>query len=176
MKEVMMEDRYDIRVLTALRRIIRAIDLHSKKLMSEHGITGPQLICLYCISENEPITATGISKQIHLSSSTLIGILDRLKDRGLIHRERDLNDRRHVNVTLSDKGRQLISSAPSPLQDALASSLFSLPELEQATIALSLERVVDLMEAQKIDASPILETGKIGTPQDSGIKPLKKVK
>jgi hypothetical protein len=32
-----------------------------------------------------------------------------------------------------------------------------LPQLEQATIALSLGRVVELMEASDIDAAPILE-------------------
>jgi hypothetical protein len=36
-----------------------------------------------------------------------------------------------------------------------------LPKLEQATIAFSLQRVVDLMEASHIDASPILETGQL---------------
>ena len=38
--------RYDLRVFQSLRRIIRAVDLHSRKLSAQHRITGPQLMCL----------------------------------------------------------------------------------------------------------------------------------
>jgi hypothetical protein len=41
--------------------------------------------------------------------------------------------------------------APSPLPTALANALQQLPELEQATIALSLERVVNLLEENNIE-------------------------
>ena len=40
-------------------------------------------------------------------------------------------------------------------------ALKQLPKLEQATIALSLTRVVELMEAGHIDAAPILDTSEI---------------
>ena len=58
-------------------------------------------------------------------------------------------------------GAELARRAPSPLQQTLANALNELPELEQATIALSLERVVQLMEAPEVDASPILETAPV---------------
>ena len=38
-------------------------------------------------------------------------------------------------------------------------ALKELPELERATITLSIERIVDLMEIRQVDAAPILETG-----------------
>ena len=34
------------RALAAIRRIIRAIDIHSRALMKSHGLTGPQLALL----------------------------------------------------------------------------------------------------------------------------------
>jgi hypothetical protein len=49
------------------------------------------------------------------------------------------------------------------LQQTLANALNALPELEQATIALALERVVTLMEAPALDYAPILTTGSIAT-------------
>jgi DNA-binding MarR family transcriptional regulator len=158
--------RYDFRILQSVRKIIRAVDTYSKKLADEHDITAPQLVCLLAIVEEETTTTKELAQRIHLSPSTVVGILDRLEKKGLVKRLRDTVDRRVVNVMATSEGRELAEHAPSPLQDSLADSLERLPEAEQATIALSLERVVDLMEAGDIDAAPILETGPINHSAD----------
>jgi DNA-binding MarR family transcriptional regulator len=152
---------YDVRILQSLRKIIRAVDMYSKKIADEHDITAPQLVCLLAIVEEETSTTKALAQRIHLSPSTVVGILDRLEKKGLVKRLRDTVDRRVVNVVATDKGRALADHAPSPLQDGLARSLKRLPEMEQATIALSLERIVELMEAGDIDAAPFLETGSL---------------
>ncbi|MFQ6609023.1 MAG: MarR family winged helix-turn-helix transcriptional regulator [Fidelibacterota bacterium] len=154
----MPETRYELQVLRSLRRIIRAIDIYSRKLKSSYQLTAPQLVCLLCIVEEGPLNSTAISKRVFLSPSTIVGILDRLEIRGLVTRGRDAKDRRIVNVTASAQGLELAKTAPSPLQDNLVNALRKLPELEQATIALSLKRIVDLMEAEQLEAAPILET------------------
>jgi|GEM_PF-6105556 len=64
------EFRYDLRVLQALRQIIRAVDLHSRKLLGKYKITGPQLIALLAIAEHQPLTVKAIAEYIHLSPST----------------------------------------------------------------------------------------------------------
>jgi len=155
------DTRYDLRILTALRRIIRSVELYSKHLSATNHITAPQLVCLLTIVAHGPVTATAISREVHLSPSTVVGILDRLEEKGLVTRTRMRDDRRLVHVSATPDGVALAASAPSPLQKALAGALNRLPGLEQATIALSLERVVALMEVEELDASPILATGPI---------------
>lgn len=150
---------YELRILQSLRRIIRSVELYSKKLASSHKVTGPQLICLLTLKEKEPLTATQIGREVHLSPSTVVGVLERLEEKKMVERNRDSVDRRKVFVTLTDAGRQLIEAAPSPLQDRLSVALAALNELEQSTIALSLERIVQLMEVSDVDASPFLEPG-----------------
>ena len=161
---------YDIRILRALRRITRAVALHSRQLSAVSNITAPQLLCLRAIAESGPLTATAISREVHVSASTVVGILDRLEDKGLIRRERGREDRRIVFVSATEAGIALAKGTPSPLQQKLADSLNELPELEQATITLSLERIVDLMESRGVAppepagelASPILEVPETG--------------
>jgi len=145
----------DLRILRALRRIIQAVDIHSRKLASQYQITAPQLVTLLCVIEQGPITTSEIARQVHLSNSTVVGILDRLETKGLVFRERGTTD------------RQLGETAPSPLQDVFAEALHKLPELEQTAIALSLERIVDLMEARGIDAAPMLQLGEMNTSEDT---------
>ncbi|MBN1422306.1 MAG: MarR family transcriptional regulator [Planctomycetes bacterium] len=138
--------RYELRILRAFRRIIRAVDMYSRKLHNEHDVTGPQLLCLLAVSKEGPLTPSEIGRSAFLSPSTVVGILDRLESKGLVLRERDRQDRRIVRVSVTEKGRTLASRSPSPLQDSLANALEGMTELERATIALSLERVVELME------------------------------
>lgn len=154
----LQSERYDLRILRSLRRIIRSVELYSKKLATEHSVTGPQLVCLLAIHEGSPLTATQLSKEVHLSPSTIVGVLDRLEEKELVKRRRDDKDRRRVYLHLTPEGERLVESAPSPLQDKLADALESVTELEKVSIALALERIVDLMEVRQVDASPILDT------------------
>lgn len=150
---------YDLRILQALRRIIRAVDIHSHKLSTQHKITGPQLACLLAVKEEAPLTSGNLAKKVYLSPSTVVGIVDRLEEKNLVERNRSSKDRRQVHISITPRGEQLIADAPSLLQDTLATALTELPEIEQVSITLSLEKLVDLMEARHIGASPVLETG-----------------
>jgi len=161
---------YRTPILQSLRRIIRAVELYSRKLSIRHHVTGPQLACLLAIADLGPVTATGIAREVHLSPSTVVGILARLEEKGLILRHRSERDRRQIHVMPSAEGRFLVEHAPSPLQDTLASALSGLSELEQATIALSLARVVELMEAPEVDPSSIFEVpGNFDEEKDPGV-------
>jgi DNA-binding MarR family transcriptional regulator len=146
--------RYDLSVMQSLRRIVRAVSLYSHQLAATYKITAPQLVCLLTIVNEGPLNLSRLSKQVFLSASTVVGILDRLEEKGLITRQRNQKDRRLIHVQATPKGEALIAQTPSPLPTALANALKQLPELEQATIALSLERVVDLMEARCVQDTP----------------------
>ena len=171
------DQQYDLRILRALRRITRSVALHSRQLAACSNITAPQLVCLRAVIDHGPLTATAISREIHVSASTVVGILDRLEDKGLIVRERGREDRRIVFITATEAGKQLAEETPSPLQQKLSEALQALPELEQATMTLALERIVDLMEARGVTppdpagdpASPLLEVPTTGALPESGL-------
>jgi DNA-binding MarR family transcriptional regulator len=152
------QERYDLRILQSIRRIIRSAGLYSHKLAAHHGVTVPQLVCLLKIGEKAPITIKGLSRELYLSPSTLVGVVDRLEMKGLVERRRSKEDRRQVLIALTTAGQELILRTPSPLQDSLARSVTRLPESERIALASALDKIVDLMEIGDIDASPILET------------------
>jgi DNA-binding MarR family transcriptional regulator len=151
----------EIQILQALRRIIRAVDIHSRELAARYGITGPQLVCLATLCDDGAMTGAELSRRVFVSASTITGIIDRLEKRGYVERKRDEIDRRRVLLHATPEGFKLTYNAPSPLQGKLKQRLNELPELERATIGLSLQRVVELMEARDIDASPMLTTGEM---------------
>jgi len=83
-------------VLIALRRMIRAVDLHSRHLAQCYQLTGPQLVLLKEIGRGEPLTLGELAKRSSLSNATVTGVIDRLERRGLAIRVRGPRDRRQA--------------------------------------------------------------------------------
>ena len=82
-------------VLTSLRRIIRSVDLYSKQVERQSGLTGPQLLVMRQIAaQRGAATAGAIARDISLSQATVTAIIDRLERKGLLQRERDSKDKR----------------------------------------------------------------------------------
>ncbi len=164
---------YELRMLRAIRRVIRAVDMHSKMLQQAQDITAPQLVCLLTLVRQGPLTMKSLSQAIDLSPSTTVGVVDRLEGKGLVTRTRSEVDRRQVTVAVTVQGEAAAQRAPFPLQNRLVEGFRNLPELEQATLTLALERLVGLMAASDIDASAILDLAPIseGSPEDSATSP-----
>jgi DNA-binding MarR family transcriptional regulator len=146
-------------VMAALRRIIRAIDLHSKSLVQRYGLTGPQLVVLKEVDEAAPRTVGDLAHAVNLSQATVTGILDRLEKKGMIERRRSTEDRRKVIVTPTDAAGKALAGAPPLLQEHFTRNFALLPDWEQSQVLSSLQRIVALMEAADVEAGPILTTG-----------------
>ena len=146
-------------VIVALRRITRAIDLRSRGLMQQIGLTAPQLASLQAIERLQPITVGALAKSIHLSQATLTGILTRLESRNLVSKVRSGSDRRTVVVELTKGGKVVLESAPSLLQDCFRRELLKLHEWEQTQMLATLQRIASMMDAEEIDAAPVLAAG-----------------
>jgi DNA-binding MarR family transcriptional regulator len=149
----------DDRVIAALRRIVRAIDLHSHHLVERFSVTGPQLIALQELARLGRVPVGVLARNVHVSHPTMTGILDRLEKRGLVERTRDTEDRRRMTATATTEGLKLLESAPSPLQDRFRSEFSKLEEWEQTHMLATLQRIATMMDAEELDAAPVLTTG-----------------
>ena len=154
-------DRID-EVLVSLRRVIRATDLHSKHLAKTTGLTAPQILLLQAIKNRGQVTIGELANEVSLSQATVTTILDRLEKREFVYRMRSAQDKRKVHAYLTEQGELMLSSSPAPLQESFAERFSNLQEWEQSMIIASLQRVAQMMDAQDIDASPVLDVGAIG--------------
>lgn len=149
-------------VVVALRQIIRAIDLRSRHLVTKYGLTGPQLSLLKELSKQQDCSVSQLTRAIHLSQATVTGILDRLEKRGLIARHRSEQDKRCVQVVMTDLGEKILADAPPLLQEEFTRQFSKLEDWEQAQILSSLQRIGSMMEAKHLDATAMLTTGPVG--------------
>ena len=144
------------RIVASIRRLMRAVDLHSRRLVDEFGLTGPQLATLQEAARLGPVSASALARTVHLSGATMTGILTRLEKRGYVDRSRGAADRRTVIVTVTEAGQGVLSRAPSLLQDRFRVALGRLEEWEQLMMLANLQRIASLMDAEELDAAPHL--------------------
>ena len=145
----------------ALRRITRAIDLHSKKLQRETGLTTSQLLVLEAVVKLDTSTPSNIAKEVQLSQATVTNLVDRMERNNLVLRQKSIADKRVVEVQLTEKGRGMVELAPEPLQAGFLREYRKLERWEQHQLISSIQRIAVLMDAEDIDASPILATGDV---------------
>lgn len=163
-----MADKRSHRVLVALRRIIRATDLHSKQLSIKSGLTVPQVVVLQSIEELGEVTTGRISARVSLSQGTVTSIMDRLESRGLIERYRSVADRRVVHARLTGQGRAVIRNAPPLLHERFIDAFASLDEPRQERIIETLEAVAGMMGAGDLDAAPLLDVAPLRAKDKAG--------
>jgi DNA-binding MarR family transcriptional regulator len=146
-------------VLVSLRRVIRATDLHSKHLAKTTGLTAPQILLMQAIRDKGQVTIGELANEVSLSQATVTTILDRLEKRDYIYRERSEEDKRKVHAYLTNAALEVLKTSPTPLQEHFARQFSDLQDWEQMMIISSLQRVAQMMDAQHIDASPVLDVG-----------------
>lgn len=145
-------------ILISIRKIVRSVNLESKRIDKEMGVSIPQLLCLDFLNRqaNYKASAKEIKEFLQLNASTVTGIIQRLEQKGFIAKLPKAEDKRVTLITLTSKGADVLQHRPSLLQDKLAAKLDSLPELEVIAIAKAIELITNLMEVNDLDASPVL--------------------
>ncbi len=145
-------------ILIKIRKIVRSIDIESKKIQKEYGVTIPQVLCLNFLN-NSPsyqTTQSEIKKFLNLNSSTVSGIIDRLEKRGYLARLPKSGDKRIANIALTSSGEELLSTIPPLLHEQLSTKLQSLDESEIRKVESSLETLVQLLDIEQLEASPLI--------------------
>lgn len=155
-------------VLTSLRRIIRTVNLESKRIEKEYGISIPQLLCLNFLNNrpNYQASQKEIKDLLSLNASTVTGIINRLEKKGLVAKLPRGEDRRVSNVAITAKGSELIKNTPEPMHQRLSHKLENLSPSELREIKRAFQLISDFLEAGDLDASPIL-TSEPSLRQDS---------
>lgn len=145
-------------IIIKIRRIVRSINLESKKIQKDHGVSIPQVLCLEFLknSPNYQATQKSIRDHLKLNSSTVTGIIGRLEKKGMLARLPKSGDRRVTTITLTSIGDEALRQTPDLLQQRLAVKLKKVSNEEILKINNALDVLVDMLEIEDIEASPLL--------------------
>jgi DNA-binding MarR family transcriptional regulator len=139
-------------VVSSLRGISRALDLHYKWLLREYGLSGPQIVVLKSISVSGQCPTSAVARNVHLSHATVTAIVDRLVQKGFVNRVPNEQDRREVHLQITDEGKTTVDRSPPLLHEKFIREFTALDIWEQNHILASLQRVAQMIGAPESQA------------------------
>jgi DNA-binding MarR family transcriptional regulator len=153
-----MDDR-STTALVALRRIVRVTEFNARTLANQSDLTASQLLVMQHVAQSGKALPSAIAKAIDLKQATVTVLVNKLEDAGLVTRRRDTEDRRRVWIEMTNSGQAALDRSPDLLQNRFERGFENLEEWEQAMIIAMLERVASLLDAEEIEAAPVLDVG-----------------
>ena len=130
-----------LQFMQLLWTVVHGVDLRSKKMMSEIGITGPQRLVLRVVGLSPGVSAGELASILRVHPSTLTGVLRRLASQGLLNRVGDPRDRRRAILRLTTRGVRANAVRRGTVERAIATALQGVSAHDQAAAKRVLERL-----------------------------------
>jgi DNA-binding MarR family transcriptional regulator len=133
-----------------LRHVSVIIRKRGREILSDFGITPPQLNALVILIEQDGITMGELCDRMYLACSTATDLIDRMERNGLIERERDQNDRRVIRLRVKPPGRQVIEEVMKARKRYLGGVLRQVPEEEHEQLIKGLRDLHSIMRGAEV--------------------------
>ena len=104
------------RVLDAVRRLVRHLRVADRAAQSA-GLSSAQLFVLSELGKTPAISLGELAERTHTDQSSVSVVVTRLVDAGLVQRDRDGEDARRLELSLTRAGRKTLEKAPAVTQE-----------------------------------------------------------
>lgn len=117
-----------------------------REVFKQHDLTEQQWRILRVLWETDNCTTKELSRNTLLPSPSLVGIIDRMKKKGLVSRTRSTEDRRKVYVLLTPKGQSLQAEI-APKIDSIYVDIEKCCDAESwKTMVATMQKIIDSNE------------------------------
>ena len=116
------------------------------KRLEPFDVTPVQYGVLYCLWKGDQTTPKEIAAELKLENSTISGILDRMEKKDLLKRQVSIEDRRYIEVVLTEKGAALEKPVLDTIDTANIDILADIPDEEQQILKKNLRLLAGLEE------------------------------
>ena len=131
--------------LGAVDSIVKAYNLVSQGInpsfLTKISLTTAQMKVLLLFEDNKKFTMGELSALYSVSVSTMTSMVGRLFQNGMLKREQDENDRRIVLVSLTEKGRKVLTKLIDGRREVLERFLYTLDRNEVKRFDLAMNDV-----------------------------------
>lgn len=135
-----------------IAELFRDINALLKKRLRERlqgkELTPPQMMTLHLLAKYEPMRVGDLSERLKLAASTVSSILDRLEKNNYIVRSRNKDDRRIVEIYLSEKAQMLRETFKETINEFMQNIIIGATEKEISDIQSGLQTMRRLLMKQ----------------------------
>ena len=135
---------------TILSHVSHAIDVQ----LAPTGLTSAQWIPMFKLYMGHATTAAELARVCSLDAGATTRMLDRMEAKGLCERKRSEEDRRVVQLALTDAGNEAAAGIPAILSTVQNAYLAGFSQGEFDTLKSMLRRIVSNAQALNNEASP----------------------
>jgi len=125
-----------------MKRVLQSVLHQVDRRLQPHDLTHAQWIPLYWLARGECSTPAELARDAALDPGAMTRALDRLEAKGLVRRTRSLEDRRVVQLELTDAGRAAAGVVPAVLAEVLNGHLAGFAKDEWQLLVGLLQRMV----------------------------------
>jgi DNA-binding MarR family transcriptional regulator len=119
----------------------------TKEVARRVELTGPQLTVLKVLESVGDLSLSELSERIRAQNSTVTGIIDRMEREGLVVRARSTEDRRVVNIRLTEKGAKIARGIAVEPIEIFRAALQSLSASEMQELLKILTKIAARVKA-----------------------------
>ena len=114
---------------------------HFGRTVGRGGITPPQFGTLLLIEANPDVSQSAVAEALRFDRSTLVQIIDRLEERGLVNRHVSPQDRRSYALRLTPEGAKTLARLKKAAVDHEKIAADALDDGERATLIALLQKL-----------------------------------
>src|SRR5665647_1788126 len=130
------------KVLKKFRLIYGSVRQHFRAVELTCGVSGSQLWILQEVANTPGVGISELADRLFIHQSTCSQLVEKLVARGLIIKERSVEDQRRVGLNLTKTTKELLANAPGPAEGILPNALMALPEEVLKALDDSLAEVI----------------------------------
>jgi DNA-binding MarR family transcriptional regulator len=135
-----------LEILKKLRIVVRAAQRHSLWIEKQCGVSGVQLWIMQELYDKPGMRVGELANKLAIHQTTTSNLVDALRKRGFVVKERDAEDQRVVNLKLSDEGEQALLKAPTPARGLLPEAILNLDEESLQELDKGLQGLLDSID------------------------------
>jgi DNA-binding MarR family transcriptional regulator len=143
----------DITPLMVMSRTINAVIVRSLADV-DTTVTVPQLRVLVILSVHERLNLSGVADRLGVNASNASRTCDQLVRRGLVDRQEDPHDRRHLSLALARPGRRLLDDVMKRREVILAGVVATMKPQDQRDLMAALGKFNVAAEGLVSDTAP----------------------
>jgi DNA-binding MarR family transcriptional regulator len=146
------------RILNSIRQLVRALRLFDREAQTRYGISAAQMFILHALAgEEEAISLNELADRTATDQSSASVVVQRLVEAGYVSRTPRKEDRRHIDLRLTPKGRAIVRRSPPPAQEKIVAAVETMSAPDRRQLAELLETFVGTFAVRGKNAPMLFE-------------------